>query len=489
VKIIDFGLAMRKQTIETSMAARLAGNTIPSDSVAGTVKYAPPEQMGETRGVKPGPYSDVYAFGKVCCYALFKTTEPKKRHWAAVPQELHEMLEGCTEQELTHRLPSFEPVLQVLQALDSMQSQRNKGEDTRLKAELEHKRREQEEAAAQRQELERLQKQGETKLTQFCHEALDRTHGRLTHADMDVANDISKQHRIDKERTEQIVEEVREQWLKVHPTKSAEIITNSLGMEFAWIPPGTFLMGCPEEEDGSEPGAEYTQHRVTLSKGFYMGVHPVTRGQFARFVRKSGYKTQGEREGGAYVWTGNEWELDAATNWRSPGYEQTDDHPVVCVSWNDGVAFAKWLAEQENNPVRLPTESEWEYSCRAGTNTPFHFGETISTDEVNYDGKYTRGNRKKQVRQKTTPVGSFPANAWGLYDMHGNVFEWCQDWLGDYPQKDVGDPQGPKEGQYRVLRGGSWNDNAECCRSTYRSGDEPDSRAINCGFRVCFSVD
>src|SRR5262249_25953879 len=117
-KIIDFGLALRKQVVETSMAVHSAGHTILSDSVAGTLKYAPPEQMGEVRGVKPGPYSDVYSFGKTCCYALFKTTEPRSRLLAGLPAELRELLEGCIEQELEHRHGNFEKVLPVLEALD-----------------------------------------------------------------------------------------------------------------------------------------------------------------------------------------------------------------------------------------------------------------------------------------------------------------------------------------------------------------------------------
>src|ERR1019366_8224151 len=200
-----------------------------------------------------------------------------------------EMLEGCTEQELQHRLPSFEPVLKVLETLDPMQAQRRKEEEARQvaelerkrqerdeaekkqqqqeKAEIERKRREQEEADRKRKELERLQKEGETKLTLFVREALDRTQGKPTKDDTAAANEMCKQHRIDKERAKQIVEEVREQWQKAHPPKPArkpgEIITNSLGMKFAWIPPGTFLMGSPNGE--AERQDNETQHKVTLS--------------------------------------------------------------------------------------------------------------------------------------------------------------------------------------------------------------------------------
>ena len=196
VKIIDFGLALRKQAIETSMAA--GGNTILSESVAGTVKYAPPEQMGEMKGVQPGSYSDVYSFGKLCCYALFKTTEPKSRHWTSVPRELHELLEKCTEQDLEHRLASFEPVLKVLRALDPIQKQQKA------------------------QEANRLQKEGENRLAHFLRETLDRTGGRPSPADSTAANEICKRHCIAKDRAKQIVAEVKGKWHKTHDTKATE---------------------------------------------------------------------------------------------------------------------------------------------------------------------------------------------------------------------------------------------------------------------------
>ena len=148
------------------------------------------------------------------------------------------------------------------------------------------------------------------------------------------------------------------------------------------------------------------------------------------------------------------------------------------------------MREKDKKAYRLPSEAEWECACRAGTTTPFCFGVTISTDQANYDGNYGYGNGKKGVyRQKTTPVGSFPANAWGLYDTHGNLWEWCQDWLGDYPQNDVVDPQGSDAGQYRVLRGGSWRNDPGYCRSAFRHGNGPGDRYLHCGLRVCFCLD
>ena len=235
--------------------------------------------------------------------------------------------------------------------------------------------------------------------------------------------------------------------------------TNSLGMKFVWIPPGNFMMGSPKEE--KLPNDNQTQHKVTLTKGFYMGVYTVTQEQWKEIMGKNPSFFKGEK-----------------------------NLPVEQVSWDDCQDFIKKLREKDKKAYRLPTEAEWEYSCRAGTKTPFHFGETISTEQANYNGDFTYGNGKKGVyRKKTTPVGSFPANAWGLHDMHGNVWQWCQDWYGDYPQKDVVDPTGPEKGQYRVLRGGSWHFSPEYCRSAIRVRDEPGNRSNNYGLRVCFCLD
>jgi serine/threonine protein kinase len=283
VKIIDFGLALRKQTIETSMAVRSAGNTALGDSVAGTVKYAPPEQMGELRGVKAGPYSDVYSFGKLCCFALFKTTEPKDRHWKTVPDsmrtDLKELLDQCREEELEHRLPSFDPVLKTLKTLVPYKKgepqkepeeeklyrevepgrkrttqeegerkhqdpwgrmdewlQQQKKQEARLKAELERQRREQEETekkqqallrrkeeeARQKAELERLQHVGETALDQLMWEVLNRTQGRLKPDDMVPANDICQKYGVPWERAGPIIEGVKEQWKH----RKAQVITD-----------------------------------------------------------------------------------------------------------------------------------------------------------------------------------------------------------------------------------------------------------------------
>ena len=218
-------------------------------------------------------------------------------------------------------------------------------------------------------------------------------------------------------------------------------------------------MGSPKQE--KERQANETQHKVTLTKGFYMGIHLVTQEQ---------------------------WQAVMGNN--PSGFKNEKNLPVEVVSWNDCQKFLKKLVEKDKKPYRLPTEAEWEYACRAGTTTPFHFGETISTEQVNYNGNGVYGDGKKGVyRAKTTPVGSFPANAFGLHDMHGNVLQWCNDWHGDYPQGEVVDPQGPDNGQFRTVRGGSWNFNPGNCRSASRFKNRPDDRYTNFGFRVCFFMD
>jgi formylglycine-generating enzyme required for sulfatase activity len=171
------------------------------------------------------------------------------------------------------------------------------------------------------------------------------------------------------------------------------------------------------------------------------------------------------------------------------GFKSEKNLPVETVSWDDCQEFIKKLREKHNKPYRLPTEAEWEFCCRAGTTTPFVFGETIFTDQANYNGDIYGTGKKGINRDKTTPVDSFPANAWGLHDMPGNIWQWCQDWLGAYPQKDVIDPTGPEKGTRRVMRGGSWGGPPRVCRSACRNSSEPGGSSTSIGLRLCFSVE
>jgi len=264
-----------------------------------------------------------------------------------------------------------------------------------------------------------------------------------------------------------------------------ERLTNSLGMEFVHIPPGTFIMGSPEDEPGRYDNEN--PHRVTLTGGFYMQNTQVTVGQWRTFVRDTGFRTQAETDGGAYGWTGFRLEMKKEYFWDNPGFSQEESHPVSCVSWNDVQAFAKWLNRKEDTEkYRLPTEAEWEYSCRAGTDTPFFFGKCLSADQANYDGNYPlEGCSKGTYRKKTVPVAGFPPNAWGLHDMHGNVWEWCQDIYGtDIYDKDRVDPIYIGSGSRRVIRGGGWFHDARFCRSAYRHVHSPAGRYVTLGFRL-----
>jgi formylglycine-generating enzyme required for sulfatase activity len=157
--------------------------------------------------------------------------------------------------------------------------------------------------------------------------------------------------------------------------------------------------------------------------------------------------------------------------------------PVETVSWENAQDFIRKLRALDGKRYRLPTEAEWEYACRAGTTTPYYSGNALSTKDANF-GKFKKGHSPLA----TTPVGSYPPNPWSLYDMCGNVWQWCQDWYGDYPQEEVVDPQGPKEGRERVLRGGSFADVGPA-PSARRHKYEPDGRAETVGFRICFSRD
>jgi uncharacterized protein (TIGR02996 family) len=232
-----------------------------------------------------------------------------------------------------------------------------------------------------------------------------------------------------------------------------------VAMTFSWIPPGTFLRGSPPGEQERSP--DEVLHRVTITKGFWMGVHPVTQAQ---------------------------WRMVMGRN--PSRFAEKDDHPVEAVSWDDCREFCARLSRKGGQHFRLPTEAEWEYVCRAGTTTPFCFGETISAEQANYNDQHTeeQGGTGGSLG-RTTAVGSFPLNPWGLYDLHGNVWEWCQDWYGPYPPGEQKDPMGSADGIARVVRGGSWLGGARLCRSACRIKFAPENRFGYIGCRVCLSPD
>jgi len=299
-------------------------------------------------------------------------------------------------------------------------------------------------------------------------------------------------------------------------TRLATTQTNSIGMALVRIPAGEFVMGRAESADElAKAFPDYEReridglrdeeaHRVRITRPLDMGTHEVTIGQFKQFV-EDGHPSEAERDG-----TGG-WGYNPAIayfegrkpvySWRNPGFKQGDDHPVVNVTWNDAVAFCQWLGKKEGRVYRLPTEAEWEYACRAGTTTRYSVGDDPK-QLVKVAALYDADTRElfpqfakyavpgSDGHPFTAPVGSFRPNAFGLYDMHGNVWEWCSDWYGEdyYRQSPADDPQGPADGNVRVRRGGSWHTWPLYMRSAFRNYNTEETRYVLVGFRVVREV-
>lgn len=308
---------------------------------------------------------------------------------------------------------------------------------------------------------------------------------------------------------------------------SPKEVENWLGMKFVLVPSGEFMMGSDESAEalasaypqyGRERFVELVDeapvHKVRITRPFYLGQHEVTVGQFRRFVEASGYQPESEADGtGGYGYNpdydpekserGDAFEgRNPKYSWRNPGFKQGDDHPVVNVTWNDAVAMSRWLSEKEGKKYRLPTEAEWEYAARAGTRTRYHSGDdplsllkaanTFAADTM------MRWPQWKDYAlagvdgfEFAAPVGSFAPNALGLYDMHGNAWEWVADWYDDdyYARSPVDDPLGPASGKVRVRRGGSWHTWSFYARSSYRNWNSPETRYTLVGMRLLREAD
>jgi len=238
---------------------------------------------------------------------------------------------------------------------------------------------------------------------------------------------------------------------------------NGAGIVVVYIPPGKYLMGSPEKESLRQSD-EGPQRLVTIAGGFWMGKYEVTQGQWKAVM--------GQNE----AW-----------------FEQKDDYPIEWISWDQAKDFVDNLNEKTGLRFRLPTEAEWEYACRAGTDTPFCFGESIGSDQANFNGGFPYGDAQKDIyREATCPVGSFQPNAWGLYDMHGNVWEWCEDVykedIYDHPElltaNDIGNPLYSGEDSHRVFRGGGWLGSGNVLRSACRCHELAHYSLIYIGFRL-----
>jgi formylglycine-generating enzyme required for sulfatase activity len=254
--------------------------------------------------------------------------------------------------------------------------------------------------------------------------------------------------------------------------------TNSVGIKLVRIPAGRFMMGSPASEFGRDSD-EGPLHEVEISRSFFLGVYTVTQDQYRKVTGKNPSHFSPGGGGQAAVHGLN-----------------TGDFPVERVSWNDAVAFCKELSARPGERAagrvyRLPSEAEWEYACRAGTKTPFHYGKSLSSRQANFNGNFPYGGAARGPHlNRPCRVGSYKPNKWGLYDMHGNVWQWCADIY--YPRYYEGsprrDPAGPKAGTSRVIRGGSWTHHARPCRAAYRVGFSPTGTGSYIGFRVACDV-
>lgn len=419
VRVIDFGLAVRLAVIQASASTLIPNRTRRDQSFAGTLEYASPEQKGLVAAAV-GPQSDVYSFGKTMLEALLGTTEPTTRTWKSVPEVYRDALQGllepCVEKSPADRHPGFAPIVARLATLDAGE----RATHERLEwAQAEQQRRATEQLAEE--ERKKREAEEEAKATDPLHPARPRRAGDKV--ELDLPGDVK--------------------------------------LAFAWCPPGTFRMGSEHPEGYPD---EKPVHRVTLTRGFYMGTHPITQAMWKAVM-------------GA-----------------EPSQFKGPNRPAENMSWDDCQAFCTAVMAHLGSrvTVRLPSEAEWEYACRAGTTAEFHFGDVIRTDLANYNGTSSwNGSPTGKYLAETTDVGSFPANPWGLFDTHGNVWEWCEDWYGPYPVEDQTDPVRREKHSHnrRVMRGGCWNSSPVHCRAAHRYWFAPGHRSGLVGCRVCFHLD
>jgi formylglycine-generating enzyme required for sulfatase activity/serine/threonine protein kinase len=508
-RITDFGIggvAAQQAIVETT---HLGGQGVQFlTSVmrgAFTPLYASPQQM---RGEPPDPRDDVYSLGVIWYQLLTRDpamARPGGTHWAdrlssqGLAEPLIALLAACFEDNpqdrpvnaaaLAEQLTTFmkgkagsgAPVSGILlrgeagqEAQRTLQQVADIHQKARALADDEHN---YAEAAKLLEKVpEHLRdaqlygaiRQNRDRVAQLDLEVHDAVHvSRLA----DFQSKIAELLQLQPERTDliRLLEEMPNE--KELPPR----IINSIGMELALIPRGSFLMGSPDTEPGRMP-QEGPLHRVLILTPFYLGIYPVTQAEY-------------------------EAVMDFQAAQFAPDYGWGPDHPVKNVSWDDAVTFCRKLsalpAEKEaGRTYRLPTEAEWEYACRAGTTTPFGFdwGAALSSQQANFNGNYPYGAAVQgPYRKMTTPVGSFAPNAFGLYDMHGNVWEWCADWYeeGYYHHSPAESPSGPAEGFFRVLRGGAWSSKGKYCRSAFRNKGKPGRRVHSVpivGFRVVAQI-
>ena len=503
VKLLDFGIAAR---------ARASGGaaTLEAPALSGTAGYRAPEASDPARQPQPG--LDVYAVA-VMIYQMLEGELPAPgttrapgalpaRQWKALqsgfardpgarPASVRALLEavelgaGPTAEEEAARRAAEEQAARELAALRKAEAdaaaaalalierQRRDRQREHLREQQRRERAAAEEARAARKEALRQQllakRAEEAAKAKLAQEEAERKAAQARAAAAYRAEQLAEQQRA---RAEQAARGAAVQPAPASLAtdgdgllRDAFLDGTGAGPALVPIPAGRFQMGSPDHERRIAMAAgaqqywlarETPQHWVGIELPFAMGRYPVTVGEWRAFVLATGWQPNGE------------------VDWSAPGFPQSDGHPVVGVTWFDAQNYVQWLSAATGKRYRLPSEAEWEYACRAGTHTAFSFGDTISTELANYDGSFTyNGSAPGAYRRGTTPAGMFPPNPWGLYDMHGNVWEWVQDVVHENyegaPKDGSAWEQGGDQAR-RILRGGSWLYNPRYLRSALRNG-------------------
>jgi formylglycine-generating enzyme required for sulfatase activity len=492
VKIIDFGLSQVATSLGETAKSQSGLSEFGQAVICGTLDYAPPEQQSFARLCKPDAKNDVFAFGATM-YRLCTQKRPRPFRERDLPkvQALRDLLCDCVEDERVNRPDSARDLVSQLEEIvGKRQAQKQAEQVAKQKAEqkrqAEKERKRQAEIAERKRQAEKAE-QERKRQAEIAEQKRQAEQERKRQAEIKAKKEQKRAHwSTDTEKKittdghffefETVTVNAKGE-ITHRERKQARYQTEDLGkgviLEMVYVPGGTFMMGSPENEEGRSSD-EGPQHEVTIEP-FYMSIYPVTQAQ---------------------------WEAVMGNN---PSGFKRENCPVETVSWDEAVAFCQRLSEMTGKRYGLPSEAQWEYGCRAGTTTPFCFGETITTDLANYNGNYTYGSGPKGVyREETTEVGSFPPNAFGLYDMHGNVWEWCADpWHENYEGapsdgrvwKDEEKEEGffaklfgrKKEGDSNslaVIRGGSWSLAPGLVRVTGRTRNSDGYRLDVVGFRL-----
>ena len=519
VKLLDFGIAARARSSASSIGLEAPGNS-------GTAGYRAPEAGTHAR--QPGQALDVYAVA-VMIYQMVEGRMPfdgprsasheppmpaalTAPQWqvlqsgfawdpearpASVPALLAGLLgaAGPTPQELAAQQAAA--CAQEEQRLAKLAARRKAEAEAAVAAQLLKEKQRREQEAHERIEAEAAKRERKEALRQqlLQRREEDAEKARLGKEEQQrkalqakaVAAYRSEQERARADQAARNQAELEAQMpITATPVADTEGVLrdrfldgSGKGPELVLIPTGRFQMGSnePERRRAMDAGAqrawverETPQHWVGIEHSIAMGRYPVTVGEWRQFVRATGWQPQGE------------------VNWQAPGFKQGDEHPVVGVTWHDAQQYVQWLSAQTGQNYRLPSEAEWEYACRAGTKTAFSFGDEINTKLANYDGNYTyNGSPKGDYRQGTSRPGEFAPNPWGLFDMHGNVWEWVQDVVHDNYNGAPVDGSAWEQGgdqSRRILRGGSWLYNPRYLRSALRNGFSATLSNDIVGFRV-----